>query len=142
MPDLKASTGGLEEISPHSLDSSNPAEAIITDVKHLASYNWIEAPEPTIAVPGSPALWSAPQGSRQIKKDSGFVYIVQNAARHPNSPLEPLFRALYIEQLSFEIDSIDVVTDRNNVRKLLSFVNPTQSRYGLNSFTIQVDMTA
>ncbi|KAJ5409392.1 uncharacterized protein N7487_003751 [Penicillium crustosum] len=114
MPDLKASTGGLEEISPRSLDSSNPAEAIITDVKHLASYNWIEAPEPTIAVPGSPAL----------------------------CPLEPLFRALYIEQPSFEIDSIDVVTDRNNVRKLLSFVNPTQSRYGLDSFTIQVDMTA
>ena len=135
MPDLKTSTGGLEEISPHSLDSSNPAEAIITDVKHLASYNWIEAPEPTIAVPGSPALG-------KLKKDSGFVYIVQNAARHSNSPLEPLFRALYIEQPSFEIDTIDVVTDRNNVRKLLSFVNPTQSRYGLDSFTIQVDMTA
>ncbi|KAJ5693744.1 geranylgeranyl pyrophosphate synthetase [Penicillium majusculum] len=71
------------------MDSSDPAEAIIADVKHLSSYNWIEAPEPTIAVPGSPALWSAPQGSRQIKKDSGFVYIAQNAIRHPNSPLEP-----------------------------------------------------
>lgn len=100
------------------------------------SYNWIEATEPTIAVPGSPAPWSAPQGSHQIKKDSGFVYIAQNAVRHPNSPLEPLFRALYIEQPSFDIDSIDVVTDRNNVRQLLSFVNPTQRKNGLDSFTM------
>ncbi|CAI7602588.1 unnamed protein product [Penicillium discolor] len=129
MPDLKASPSELGEISRHSLDSSDPAEAIIADVKHLASYNWIEAPEPTIVVPGSPAL-------------CGFVYITQNAVRHPNSPLEPLFRALYIEQPSFDIDSIDVVTDRNNVRQLLSFVNPTQRKNGLDSFTIQVDMTA
>ncbi|KAJ5207825.1 geranylgeranyl pyrophosphate synthetase [Penicillium cf. viridicatum] len=104
MPDLKVSTGGLEEISRQSLDSSNTVEAIITGVKHLASCNWIEAPKPTIAVPGSPALY----------------------------PLEPLFRALYIEQPSFDIDSIDIVTDRNNVRKLLSFINPTQSKNGLN----------
>ncbi|CAI7607388.1 unnamed protein product [Penicillium glandicola] len=142
MSDPKTSTEALEEISRHGLESSNLAEAIITDVEHLASYNWIEAPKPTIAVPGSPALWSAPQGSRQVKKDSGFVYIAQNAARHPDSPLEPLFRALYIEKPSFDINSIDVVTDRNNVRKLLSFVNPTQSRYGLEAFTIEVDMTA
>lgn len=142
MPDLKASPGGLEEISRHSLDSSDPAEVIIADIKHLASYNWIEEPELTIAVPGSPALWSAPQGSRQIKKASGFVYIAQNAVRHPNTPLEPIFRALYIEQPSFDIDSIDVITDRNNVRQLLSFVNPTQRKNGLDSFTIQVDMTA
>ncbi|CAI7621771.1 unnamed protein product [Penicillium crustosum] len=131
MPDLKTSTGGLEEISPHSLDSSNPAEAIITD--HL------NQPSLSPAVRHSGLLHKA---LGKLKKDSGFVYIVQNAARHSNSPLEPLFRALYIEQPSFEIDTIDVVTDRNNVRKLLSFVNPTQSRYGLDSFTIQVDMTA
>jgi hypothetical protein len=47
----------------------------ITNVKHLSSYNWIEAPTPTIAVPGSPALWSPPRAPRQLQKDSGFVYI-------------------------------------------------------------------
>ncbi|KAJ5154806.1 geranylgeranyl pyrophosphate synthetase [Penicillium coprophilum] len=142
MSDLKTSTAGLEEISRHGLESSNKTEAIITDVTHLASYNWIEARKPTIAVPGSPALWSAPQGPRKVKKDSGLVYISQNAARHPDSPLEPLFRALYIEKPSFDISSIDVVTDRNNIRKLLSFINPAQSRNGLDPFTIEIDVVA
>ena len=76
------------------------------------------------------------------EEDSGLVYISQNAARHPDSPLEPLFRSLYIEHPSFDINSIDVVTDRNNIRKLLSFIKPTLSRNGLDPFTIQVDMTA
>ncbi|CAG7938230.1 unnamed protein product [Penicillium salamii] len=142
MSDFKTTSEGIQEIYRLSLESSAPAEATITDVRHLASYNWIEASTPTIAVPGSPALWSAPPGSRQVRKDSGLVYISQNAARHPDSPLEPLFRSLYIEQPSFDINSIDIVTDRNNIRKLLSFIKPNLSKNGLDAFTIQVDMTA
>ena len=117
--------------------------ASITDVKLLSSYNWIEVPDatPTIAVPGSPALWSALGVSRRLKKDSGLVYIAQNAARHPESPLEPLFRAIYITRPSFDIRSIDVVTDRNNIRKLLSFIDPSSTRNELEAFTIKVEIT-
>ena len=115
--------------------------ALITDVKHLSSYNWIEASTPTIAVPGSPALWTPPKGSKRLKKDSGLVYIAQNAARHPDSPLEPLFRALYITNPSFDIRSVDIVTDRNNIRKLLSVVNPSLSKGGLEPFAISVEIT-
>jgi len=87
----------LAEISRLDLpDLSTPPLASITDVKHLSSYNWIEAPTPTIAVLGSPPLWSALKAPRRLKKDSGLIYIAQNAARHPDSPLEPLFSALYI----------------------------------------------
>ncbi|KAI4253084.1 MAG: hypothetical protein L6R42_007709 [Xanthoria sp. 1 TBL-2021] len=114
--------------------------ASITDVRHLSSYNWIEANSPTIAVPGSPPLWAALQGPRTLKKDSGLIYIAQNAARHPDSPLEPLFRALYIANPSFDIGSIDVVTDRNNIRKLLSFINPGSARNGLEPFTINIEV--
>jgi hypothetical protein len=142
MPDPTTIPEELVEISRLGLEHSAPAEATITDVKHLASYNWIEASTPTIAVPGSPAQWSAPEGPRHVKKDTGFVYIAQNAARHPESPLEPLFRALYIEHPSFDINSIDIVTDRNNIRKLLSFINPTLTKNGLDPFTIQVDVAA
>ncbi|PSS18279.1 hypothetical protein M430DRAFT_275708, partial [Amorphotheca resinae ATCC 22711] len=115
--------------------------ASITDVTHLSSYNWIEACTPTIAVPGSPPLWSPPSVPRQLKKDSGLIYIAQNAARHPDSPLEPLFRALCIANPSFDIRSIDVVTDRNNIRKLLSFINPAMTRNGLETFTIKIEVT-
>lgn len=119
------------------------ASVSITDVEPLASYNWIEAPKatPTIAVPGTPALWSVPALSRRLKKDSGLVYIAQNAARHPESPLEPLFRALYTTCPSFDIRSTDVVTDRNNIRKLLSFIDPSSARDGLEAFTISVEVT-
>ncbi|OBT60334.1 hypothetical protein VE03_10339 [Pseudogymnoascus sp. 23342-1-I1] len=122
-------------------DLSTPLVATITDVKQLSSYSWIEAPSPTIAVPGTPPLWSAPSGPRQLKKDSGLIYIAQNAARHPDSPLEPLFRALCITNPSFDIRSIDVVTDRNNIRKLLSFINPSMTRNGLETFTINIEVT-
>lgn len=123
------------------LNLSTPPLASITEVRHLSSYNWIEAPTPTITVPGSPPLWSAPRVPRQLKKDSGLIYIAQNAARHPDSPLEPLFRALYIANPSFDIRSIDVVTDRNNIRKLLSFINPDSNRNKLETFTINIEVT-
>lgn len=117
------------------------AAAHITDVTPLASYNWVEAKTPTIIVPGAPARWSPPIMSRRLPKDSGLVYIAQNAARHPDSPLEPLFRALYISQPDFDVSSVDVVTDRNNVRKLLSFIDPTSSRNAAERFVINVEIT-
>jgi hypothetical protein len=122
---------------------NTPPSASISDVQHLASYNWIEAPRatPTIAVPDSPALWSPPDKPFRVGKDTGHFYIAQNAARHPGSPLEPLFRALYVSHPSFDIASIDVVTDRNNIRKLLSFVNPRWGSYKREDFTIHVEVT-
>ncbi|KAF2193556.1 hypothetical protein K469DRAFT_728751 [Zopfia rhizophila CBS 207.26] len=116
----------IAEISRLDLqDLSIPPVASITNVKHLFSYNWIEASTPTIA----------------LKKDSGLIYIAQNAARHPDSPLKPLFRSLYITNPLFDIRLIDVVTDRNNIRKLLSFIDPSSTRNGLETFTIHVEVT-
>jgi hypothetical protein len=132
---------GISRLGLKNLNS--PASASITDVQHLASYNWVEAPRatPTIAVPGSPDLWSPPNRSFTLGKDTGHIYIAQNAARHPDSPLEPLFRALYVSHPSFDIASIDVVTDRNNIRKLLSYVNPDRSSHKPEDFTIHVEVT-
>ncbi|KAK8022857.1 hypothetical protein PG991_006738 [Apiospora marii] len=65
----------------------------ITNVHDLAFYSRIESLTPTIAVPGIPAKWSPPNRIKRLPKDSGLIYISQNAARHPDSPLEPLFRA-------------------------------------------------
>lgn len=137
---MTASTSAVDISRQHLLDLPTPPVASITQVKHLSSYSWIEASTPTIAVPGSPPLWSPLRTPRQLKKDSGLIYIAQNAARHPDSPLEPLFRALYITNPSFDIRSIDVVTDRNNLRKLLSFVNPASTRDFLQTFTINIEV--
>lgn len=121
-------------------DLTVPPKAFITDVRDLSSYNWVESPKPTIAVPGSPDLWSPPKGACQVSKDSGHIYIAQNAARHPESPLEPLFRALYIAHPSFDVRSVDLITDRNNIRKLLSVINPKSSKNGLENFAINVEV--
>ena len=131
------------EISRTDLQSlETPTSAYIADVTALSSYSWIEAPAdtPTIAVPGRPALWSALQAPRRLNQDSGLVYIAQNAARHPESPLEPLFRALLIAHPSFDIKSIDIVSDRSIIRKLLSFVDPSSARNGLEPFTMNIEM--
>lgn len=122
-------------------EDSRPAS--ISDVKHLSSYNWIEAPhdEPCIVVPGCPALWRVPRTQEALQKDSGFDFIAQNAYRHPESPLEPLFRALYITEPSFDLRSVDVVTDRDNLRKLLSFADPSLRNGRYDLFTINVEVT-
>ena len=132
------------EISRSDLeDLAVPVSASITNVKPLSSYNWIEAPHatPTMSVPGSPALWAPPNLAPQLKKDSGLIYIAQNAARHPESPLEPLFRSLYISQPRFDIRPINFVSDRNNIRKLLSLINSETARNVLEAFTIIIEMS-
>ncbi|KAK2810059.1 hypothetical protein FQN50_003253 [Emmonsiellopsis sp. PD_5] len=130
----------VAEISRPDSESLNLNEALISNVKQLSSYNWIEAPAPTIAVPGSPSLWSPPKTAQKLKKDSGLIYIAQNAARHPKSPMEPLFRALLVSNPSFDINSVDVVTDRNNIRKLLSFASPSLTDTRLEPFTIDIEI--
>lgn len=65
-----------------------------------------------------------------------MVYIDQNAARNPSSPLEPLFRSLYSQKPDFQIGDIDLVTDRNNIRKLLRFVKGSST----DKFEIQVEI--
>lgn len=115
-------------------------DARISEFRHLSSYNWIDVPTPTIAVPGSPAKWSPPDGPRRLNKDTGYFYVAQNVARHPESPLEPLFRALLLTEPSVDLRSIDVVTDRNNIRKLISFVDPGTARGGAEDFVIKVEV--
>ncbi|GKU15525.1 unnamed protein product, partial [Fusarium langsethiae] len=131
----------ITEIKKCDIDASCIcAPASISNVRHLSSYSWLDRPTATIAVPGSPPLWSAPRTSLKLQKDSGLYYINQNEGRYPESPLEPLFQALYITNPSFDIRSVDVVTDRNNIRKLLAFVNPDLTPSDHEPFTIGVEV--
>lgn len=47
-----------------------------------------------------------------------------------------MFRALYVDNPGFQIGDIDLVTDRNNIRKLLRFVQGSSS----DSFQIRVEI--
>ncbi|RYP44112.1 hypothetical protein DL768_009398 [Monosporascus sp. mg162] len=145
----------IAEISRSDLAGLPTATGKITGLQQLASYNWLEKPVPTILVPGkvllttvlwtlfalitpkgSPPLWSPPLLPPKLTPDSGMVYNDENAARNPRFPLEPLFRALYVENSDFQIGGIDLVTDRNNLRKLLRFVQGSSN----DAFQIRVEI--
>ncbi|KAG9076111.1 hypothetical protein FS749_012149 [Ceratobasidium sp. UAMH 11750] len=113
---------------PPTLHSAENNDVEITNVVTLGSYNWVEHPTPLIIVPGYPPVWKEPTLPLQLDPDSGPAFIDQNAARSPNSPLEPMIRAISVIQgtpnsnLTLSNENIDIVTDRNNLRKLMRFI--------------------
>ncbi|KAK4169711.1 hypothetical protein QBC43DRAFT_37508 [Cladorrhinum sp. PSN259] len=110
----------------------------ITDCKQLASYSWWDTPNPTISVPGSPRRYSPPEFPFTVELDPGTQYCDVNAARHPSSPLEPLFRALYILNPDFSLSDVDLITDREDLHKLLRFAAGSS----MSPFTIRVQVVS
>ncbi|KAI6899139.1 hypothetical protein KC318_g3569 [Hortaea werneckii] len=92
----------------------------ITAVEPVASYNWLDSKEPTLLVPGGPPLWDPPKDPIQIPPDTGIFFIDPNAGILPTSPMEPLFRAVLHEHPDFDFSSLDLITDRWALSRLLS----------------------
>ncbi|KAI6837261.1 hypothetical protein KC332_g2725 [Hortaea werneckii] len=92
----------------------------ITAVEQVASYNWLDSTEPTLLVPGSPPIWSPPDAPVQVPPDTGRFFIDPNAGMMPTSPMEPLFRAVLHEHPTFDFSSLDLITDRWALSRLLS----------------------
>ncbi|KAG1805868.1 hypothetical protein EV424DRAFT_1578108 [Suillus variegatus] len=107
----------------------------VTNVKPIASYSWIEAATPTIAVPGSPRVWFT--GPQRVPADSGTRFVDQNAFyMRKMSPLIPLFAAIDDMNPSFNLKQFDFVTDRNNLRKLLRWASGSSDE---KDFRIDID---
>ena len=117
--------------TPKYIDTSEDASFTPKSFQEVTSYNWLESTTPTIMVPGTqfpivremtlgaPAKWTPKVMPIRIQSDSGLIYIDQNAFRSPRYPLEPLFRSIYITDPKFDPKEFDLVTDRNNLRKLM-----------------------
>lgn len=64
----------------------------------------------------------------QLELDSGESFSDQNTNRLPLSPFEPMFRAIKVTQkqlgndFKFSDENLDIITDRNNLRKLMRFI--------------------
>ncbi|KAG6318232.1 hypothetical protein E4U44_008078 [Claviceps purpurea] len=121
-------------------DPDPSAAAHITDVKNVSSYSWIDIPTPTIVVPGTPPLWNPPVTDEPLPKDSGLYSIEENAVRLPGSPMAPMLRAVFTTNPSFDIRSIDVISDRHNIRKLLTFIDPSSDSNNSEKFTIRLEL--
>ncbi|KAG6101925.1 hypothetical protein E4U30_000702 [Claviceps sp. LM220 group G6] len=128
-------------ISRSDLQHLIPSDAArITNLKSVSSYSWIDTPTPTIAVPGSPRFWSPPDIDVRLPKDSGLYYVTENAARLPGSPVAPLFAALFTTNPSFDVRPLDIISDRNFIRRLLWFVNPGSDGDAAEPFTMKLEL--
>ncbi|CCL99525.1 uncharacterized protein FIBRA_01543 [Fibroporia radiculosa] len=99
------------------------------NLEYIGSYNWVNATKPTIIVPGSPPEWRNRPLPYRVPRDSGVRFVDQNGYRMPSTTLYPLLRAVDIASASKTIDwgSVDFVTDRNGLRKLLRWINDTDA---------------
>lgn len=115
----------------------------IENVKYVASYNWIDEDKPTIAVPGSPAIWTGHAVPFTLRPDDGSVFVDQNGARMSEYPMLPLFVAADAihGQKAAPVDwpKVDVITDRNGLRKLLRWLNPSPGKE-VRDFRINVQL--
>nr|POE56434.1 hypothetical protein CFP56_33406 [Quercus suber] len=85
----------------------------------ICSYNWADRKIPTIFVPGGAPLWASQALPKTIPHDSGKHFIDQNGSRMPEYPFEAMFRAVDTMRPEYRFDQIDVIVNRNSLRKLL-----------------------
>jgi hypothetical protein len=135
-------TTAIYNITLSSINNAETAEKVcLTNYQQVASYNWTEKQVPTILVPGRPPKWSPPSLPTTLQNDKGQVFINQNGARSSN-PMAPIFSALQVmypdQSLRDVCDmrSVDLITDRSNLRKLCYFASG-QVRQG---FRIDVEI--
>lgn len=101
-------------------------------VKVIGSYNWCTAgrkSRPKIIIPGRADTLRNELPLTQLYDIKHERIVDENRHFYPEYPMEPLFRAVQYCTPDFDWENVDVVTDRNNLRKLLSFIegNPEKS---------------
>ncbi|PCH34642.1 hypothetical protein WOLCODRAFT_78910, partial [Wolfiporia cocos MD-104 SS10] len=99
----------------------------ITNFECIGSYCWVNTEKPTITVPGSPPMWRDRALPYTVQPDGGTRFVDQNDFRVPSAVMYPLVRSVDImaEEAGDEFDwkSVDFITDRNNLRKLLRWIH-------------------
>ena len=78
-------------------------------------------------ITGSPREWRNRSPPFQVQPDSGIVFCDQNGFRMPKYVLLPLIRAVEHTEVDFDWFSVDFVTDRNALRKLLRWLGSTKT---------------
>ncbi|KAF8855691.1 hypothetical protein BDZ45DRAFT_654934, partial [Acephala macrosclerotiorum] len=121
--DVKPEKTLTKIVTIDNLESGPDFQIQIERCKFLASYNWTKAMEPTIFIPGAPALWIAPTLPIAISKDDGKAGVDQNFDRVPAPSFAPFFAAILTMQPSYSFLPTALITDRNSLRKLLDFAS-------------------
>ncbi|KAI6556020.1 hypothetical protein MCOR03_006536 [Pyricularia oryzae] len=126
----------IQDLKPEDLeDASRDLEGVanITKRSLVTSFNWLDADNSTILIPGRPPKWSPLSQAREIPDDNGKYGIGssistrkefrdQNAARFPRHPMEPaVLAALTMTPNLCSEQIIDVVACGSTMGNLLRF---------------------
>ncbi|KAH8752665.1 hypothetical protein F5882DRAFT_368496 [Hyaloscypha sp. PMI_1271] len=113
--------GRIDTIEVSSLKPADTPVSSSTGYELICSYNWANHKAPTTYVPGGAAVWKDMSLPISVPKDSGMHFIDQNASRIPTYPFEVVFQAIEVMRPSLRFDTVDVLINRNSMRKLLDF---------------------
>ena len=96
------------------------------DLKPVGSYNWSTSDSltnrPVVIIPGAGDTLKSVLTPRQLIKSDREQIADENRHHQPDYPLEALFRAVQICSPKFDFATVQFVTDRNNLRKMLNYV--------------------
>jgi len=103
----------------------------IENMVYIGSYSWVDSTEPTIIVPGSPAIWRDRRAPYTLSPDR-MTFVYEDAYRMPSFPNLARMKAIDIitEEKGIRVDwpGVDFVTDRNALRKLLRWASGSTGR--------------
>ena len=118
-PILKLSNGQLTSSLGTSLMS-------LANFKSVGSYNWSTSDSlpnrPVVIIPGAGDRLNNVLEPMQLIKNERLQIADENRHHQPDYPLEALFRAVQICSPQFDFSAVQFVTDRNNLRKMLNYV--------------------
>ncbi|KAK0244586.1 hypothetical protein EDD85DRAFT_876195 [Armillaria nabsnona] len=144
----------IQMLTVPSLDTTDVA-IDIKDVEYIGSYNWIKDPNsasdvldpsPTILVPGSPPEWQNKAVPYSVPADNGTFFSDQNGFQMPSAILLPLIVAVETvaedkKEPPFDWSSVDFVTDRNCLRKLLRWIGGGNNEKSMKEFRIDMQLS-
>ncbi|KAI0903395.1 hypothetical protein F4823DRAFT_283386 [Ustulina deusta] len=87
----------------------------------ICTYNWQDSKKASIEIPGFAPIWQHVPLPIALPPDKGTYYIDQSEARIPEYPFEPVFRAAEVMSPVINFDDIDIIINRNSLRKFLDF---------------------
>ncbi|KAF4669287.1 hypothetical protein FOZ61_004577 [Perkinsus olseni] len=114
-----------------------------SDAKEIATYNWHPSSTtevPRMVVPGLPPFLVDSRDPPKLEYDQGTFFCDENQYRQKESPTESLFQAVAICTPNFDWQAVDIVTDRNNLRKLMRALQPQWDSFDDQSFQVDLDV--
>ncbi|KAL7279612.1 hypothetical protein ACG7TL_006018 [Trametes sanguinea] len=123
-------------VSPSIRTLSKPSGVLGATVKpenlrYIGSYNWKDETTPTIIVPGSPPIWRDRALPYRVPFDTGIVMVDQNNFRMDVMAADGT--------TSVDWGAVDIITDRNGLRKLLRWLAHT-GQDSLKEFRIDLQL--